>query len=305
MYHYHAYGLRIQSELSFPELLSPDYLLTDFADGLTIKIGRLKRAGLDAPISKGLFHQATERQIWLNIPPIAHFLISDGNIITVFPVKKIDEDSIRECILSVCLGVILLQRGLFVLQGSTIKMGNDCFSISGLSGAGKSTLTSAFLKRGYSILTDEFSPINSHRQVLPGYPRIKLWFDTLKQMNIETENLERVRPPIQKFGLPLGEQFHTSPLPVKVVYIMSDMNQTEYSYHPIVGVKKIPLLQNFIYKKNYLEGLEKYKPIFLCMTKLVNQLGIVRIERPHEAFNLDECVDFIENDLQERGLSHG
>ena len=49
----------------------------------------------------------------------------------------------------------------------------------GDSGAGKSTLASAFLNRGYQLLSDDVIPVslsqNHIPMVTPSYPQQKLW----------------------------------------------------------------------------------------------------------------------------------
>lgn len=305
MYYYFAYGLSIISELLLPDLMRDEHQIRNMADVVTIKMGDVNPQGLAEPTIKGLFFQMTETQLWLNVPPIGHFLITDGHLITVSPAPHIDEDSLREFILSLCLGVILLQRRLFVLQGSSIKISGHCFAITGLSGAGKSTLTAAFFKRGYTILSDDFTAINPQGEVLPGLPLLKIWFDAAKKLGIDPQPFKTIRPYIQKLMMPLGDQFCHEPLPLKMVYILDDTQQNEYAYHPILGVKKIPCLQNFIYKKNYLQGLEKEKSFLMYAVKIANQVAMTRITRPHDEFKVEECVDFIEKDLCEREIING
>ena len=305
MYHYTAYGIPIISELCLPELTPQEHKMQAIVDAVTIKIGDVNPDGLEAPTTKGLFYQVTAQQMWLHVPPIGYFLVTDGHLITVSPAAEIDEDSLREYIFSLCLGVILLQRGLFVLQGSTIKMGFHCFSIIGHSGVGKSTLTAAFLKRGYDILADDFTAIHQQGHVLPGLPLLKIWFDAAKKLEIETASLKKIRPRIQKFILPVGERFHDKALPLKMIYLLDDMQQSEYRYNPILGVKKIPCLQNVIYRKSSLRGLDKEKHLLMCSIKLASQVAMTRITRPHDEFKLEECVDFIEKDLSDRGIIHG
>lgn len=305
MYCYFAYGLPIISELRLPELMLQERQEETMDNAVTINIGDVNPEGISQPSTKGLFYQVTEQQLWLHVPSIGYFLITDGHLITISPAAGIDEDSLREYIFSFALGVILLQRRLFVLQGSAIKMGEHCFSIAGHSGAGKSTLTAAFLKRGYAILADDFTAIHQQGHVLPGLPVLKIWFDAAKILEIESASLKKIRPRIQKFIIPLGAQFCDKPLPVKMIYILDDAQQNEYTYNPILGVKKIPCLQNFMYRKSSLMGLDNEKHLHMCSIKIANQVAMTRITRPHDEFKLEECVDFIEKDLTERGFFHG
>jgi hypothetical protein len=303
MYHYHAHGLHVVSELKFPELL-PDIKKPDTAATVSIMLGDVSPLGLSNPIDKGLFHQITRDEIWLHVPPIGHFLMTDGNLITVSPTKKIDKDSLRECVLSTCFKMLLLQRHLFLIQASVIKVGESCIALAGVSGAGKSTLAAAFVNQGYTILADDFAVINSAGEVVPGFPLLKLWEAAAKPLNIDTTGLKKIRPRIRKFTLPLREKFQSERLPIKAMYVLNDTHQSDYSINPLLGAKKILCLQNMGFKKNFLKSLEIESKMVVQAAKTAHQVAIAFITRPHDEFKLNEGVALIEHDLRERGLLH-
>lgn len=305
MYSYYAFNLLIRSELVFPELLpSPDNLPSNEPQ-ITIKFGAVSVGGIDSSTSSGLFCQATETELWLHVPNIARFLVSNGEQITIDAVEGIDEDSIRLFLLGSCMGALLMQRDLFLLHGNAIKIGEHCISFVGHSGAGKSTLSGAFFKRGYSILADDVCAINTQGHVLPSFPQIKLWFDAATRLGIETQTLRKIRPLIEKFAVPLAEQFHCEALPLKAVYILHSHNKDEFDFETIAGMQKLPPLQNNTYRKAYLKGLAKDSNNFSQCAQIAGQVAVVRVTRPNEGFKLDQLVDLIEQDLQSRGLHHG
>ena len=53
------------------------------------------------------------------------------------------------------MGAILMQRRLLPLHGSAIAINGKAYAIVGDSGAGKSTLASAFLNKGYQLISDD------------------------------------------------------------------------------------------------------------------------------------------------------
>ena len=53
------------------------------------------------------------------------------------------------------MGAILMQRKVFPLHGSAIAINGKAYAFVGDSGAGKSTLASAFLNKGYQLLSDD------------------------------------------------------------------------------------------------------------------------------------------------------
>lgn len=303
MYTYYAFALSIRSELVFPELLPcSNRALPD----LTIKWGEVCPSGLDFPNqSKGLFFQATEAALWLNVPNVARFLITHGNQILIDPVAGVDEDSIRVFILGSCMGALLMQRNLFLLHGNAIKVGEHCISFVGHSGAGKSTLSGAFFKRGYSILADDVCAVNAAGQVVPSFPQIKLWFDAAKHLNIDTQALRKIRPLIEKFAVPLAQQFHPDALPLRMVYLLHPHNKDEFKFTTITGMEKLQPLRMNTFRKSYLKGLDKERSHFKQCAQIGSQIGVVRINRPNDGYKLDELVSLIEQDLTTRGFHHG
>lgn len=303
MYYYHAFKLLIQSELRFPELLAADAAILDETT-VTIKFGTVNPLGLDAPIDQGLLYQTNEEALWLHVPQIARFLISQGRQIIIDPVPGIDEDSIRVFVLGSCIGALLMQRQVFLFHGNAIKWGEHCISFVGHSGIGKSTLSGAFFKRGYSILADDVCAVSSQGAVLPSFPQIKLWQDAAHHLGIETTSLRKIRPNLEKFAVPLQSQFYPSPLPLKAVYILNIHNKNDFKVETLTGMEKLQPLQNHVYRKAYLKGLVKEKNHFMRSAAIANQLTVVRVTRPQDGFKLEELVSLIEHDLRTRALYH-
>jgi len=302
MYTYYAFAFRINSELIFPELL-PDF--STAPPDLTIKWGDVSPSGLDFPNqSKGLFYQATESALWLYVPNVARFLITHGNQIIIDPVEGADEDSIRVFILGSCMGAVLIQRDLFLLHGNAIKVGEHSVSFVGQSGTGKSTLAGAFFKQGYSILSDDICAVSVDGKVVPSFPQIKLWFDAAKHLNIDTQVLRKIRPLIEKFAVPLAQQFQQDALPLKMVYVLHTHNKDEFKFTSIIGMQKLQPLRMNTFRKKYLKGLDKERSHFKQCAQIASQIGVVRIDRPQDGFKLDELVDLIQHDLITRELHH-
>ena len=302
MQYYSAFQLTIQSELYFPELLRlASNSEHDF--DVCITLGNVEKQGIPNPLSRSLLYQVNEDSFWLTVPGVARFLISNGNSIVVDPFVGVDEDSIRVFVLGSCMGALLMQRNLFLLHGNAIKVGSNCISFAGNSGIGKSTLSGAFFKRGYSILADDVCAVDPKGHVLPSFPQIKLWLDASTQLNIQTEALRKIRPNIDKFAVPLGAQFHTDSLTLKVVYILQSHNEDNFEFTTISGMNKLKPLQNNTYRRSYLKGMGKDKSHFNQCGTLSNQIHLVSIVRPQHGFKLEQLVDLIEADMHARGLA--
>jgi len=299
-YQYKAFGLVIESELEFPELLIHQPLTHEPAD-VNIQWGHVSALGLENPEVLRPFFQAKKDSLWLNVTDVARFLITNGRYIRIEPYAGIDVESIRLFILGSCMGALLMQRDLFLLHGNAVRIGDHCISFVGDSGAGKSTLSGAFFKRGYSILADDVCAINQDLAVLPSFPQIKLWSDSANQLNIKTDFLRRIRPRFDKFAIPLASQFHTKTLPIRVVYCLNK-NSEEFHAHRLAGLNKMKLLHQHIYRRHYLRGLNKHQEYHMQCARMAKHIDVVELHRPDSGFQLEQLMDFVEQDLIQSGL---
>jgi len=300
MYCYRAFNLNLQSQLKLPELLSFPNELVMLPD-ICIQFGSVSASGLEHPLFKGVGFETNTESLWLHVPDVARYLISNGNLITIDPCDQSDEDSIRVFLLGSCMGAILMQRNFFLLHANAIKIGDYGISFAGASGIGKSTLAAAFMKKGHSILTDDVCAINQNGEILPGFPQVKLWADASKHMAIETQSLRKIRPNIEKFSVPVDQQFHQHPLPLKLVYILHSHQKEMFEFTEVYGSQKFNALKNNTYRACYLSGLNNHTHFKQCAT-IAARVNLVRITRPNSGFQLNQLMDLIHADLHSRSL---
>lgn len=303
MHNYTAFGLMIQSELPFRELLSVPRPVNNKYD-ITIKLGSVDPVGLNGtPSPQGVFYQVTSSKLWLHVPNVARFRVTNGHQIIIEPLAETNEDSIRLFALGSCMGALLMQRNLFLLHGNAISINDGhCVSFIGDSGVGKSTLSGAFFRRSYSILADDICAINTEARVMPSFPQIKLCADAAQQLQIDARSLNRIMPSLNKFAVSLGDQFYPIASKLKMVYVLDTHHQDSITITPLVGTEKLDALQQNIYRKQYLNERESvYACLKQCM-QIASQIDIARITRPINGFKLNELVDAIESDLSKRGF---
>lgn len=290
---YRLYGLVAQSDLQFSELLpaepgkKPDIL---------IKLGAVPEVGPPDCRKLGPFSSASSGKLWLSVPGVARFLIAQGREIVCDPLPGIDEDSVRVFLLGSCIGALLHQRGYLLLHGSAVEFDDGCLVCVGKSGAGKSTLAAAFQQQGHRILGDDVVAVNESGNAIPGFPRIKLWRDAAERLQIDTSGLSRIRPEMEKYDYPLGDAFHSEPLPVKWIYIIETHKETGFSIEKIMGLDKyLPLREN-TYRPRIMQGLELESSHLKLCGNLSGKIRLARIKRPQWSFELEKLVDFIKAD---------
>lgn len=296
--HYTCYGLIIDSPLALPELLEPDPPIAGKPADVTISLGGVDPQGLPGGKQLGPFLWVTNESLWLQVPEVARFVISDGTSITIDPAPGIDEDSLRVFLLGSALGALLFQRGYLVLHGNAIRIGDQCLVCVGHSGAGKSTLAAGFLQRGYDILADDVIPVDEHGCALPGFPRIKLWQDTADRLGIETADLRRIRPEMEKFNYPLQDRFTDQPLPIRWVYILGSHHQPDIRFEQIRGLERFTPLRNNTYRVRLMEGMPLRTHHLQRCGQLAGRIHLTRVTRPDHGFELDSLIDRILADIE-------
>ncbi|SUD41153.1 HPr serine kinase domain-containing protein [Ectopseudomonas mendocina] len=292
-----AYGLSIDSDLPLPELSS---LSPDTVDGVDIEIRQLT---LEAPEHYGALRQmgpflwASTTCLWLQVPGVVTFLVREGRQILFEPAVGVDEDSIRLFLLGSAIGALLMQRGLLVLHGNAVRIGDRCMVCLGHSGAGKSTLATAFSQRGYEILADDVVPVTADGWVLPGIARAKLWADSIKHLGIETTGLQRIRPMLEKFSLPLDRSPVLEPLALGGLYILDKHNLPDSTIEPLQGIQRFGWLCEHNYRPRFIDAMGLQAQRFSLCVAIAGKVKVKQIMRSSTVFDVDSLVDKILADM--------
>jgi hypothetical protein len=124
------------------------------------------------------------------------------------------------------LGFVLRLRNSVCLHASAIAFGDQTIAIVGDAGAGKSTTAAAFAQLGYAVLSDDIVPLfyqGQHFLAQPGYPRVRLWPESVSTLYGSPDALPRLTPTWDKRYLDLNGtrfRFQEEPLPLAAVYIL-------------------------------------------------------------------------------------
>jgi len=286
------YGLTAQSDWPLPECLPAEQ---SAEPDIFIINGIVPENGID-PLSEDMYEQSIDGEFWLNIEEVARYWIRQGKEIIVEPYPDADEESIRVFLLGSALGALLFQRGLLLIHGNAIEVNGGCLVCVGDSGAGKSTLAAAFLQHGYRLLADDVVPVTEQGMATPGFPRIKLWGETARQLGIETDGLRRIMPDMDKYNVPLGERFCETPLPVKWVYVLDAVDEG-FACIPYEGMNRFEPLHDNTYRVHFLDAMALKPQHLQQVAKLAGNIHMAKIQRPQSGFRINELVQFILDDI--------
>lgn len=303
LYRYRFFGLNVQSGI--PLLLPTADPVQSSAD-VVIQYGEIPKDGIAESQEIGGFCQARPGTLWLHVPDVAWFLVSDGRQIDVMPEPECDQQTLLVYLLDSVMSALLHQRGLLVLRGSAIRVGQRAIVICGASGVGKSTVGAVLIEQGFQLLSDNLCVIDQDGQIQPGYPEIKLWQDTIEALNISRTRLTPVRKQIKKYARPLQtEEFHDKPLPLVAVYILSTDNLHAGQLHPLKGMKAYLPVKNQTYQSRYLIGLGMAAHHLQLCGRLLKGIPVAQLYRSLARMQTDSptaLVNAILADLAAKGL---
>jgi hypothetical protein len=290
---YRHFGLRVESDLPLPQLAP---LRGDETATVTLARADGMLAPPEGATQLGPFLWAGRGALYLSVPGILDLQVEQGHRILYAPAPGSDDDSLRLFLLGSGMGALMMQRGFLVLHGNAIDLDGTGVICLGPSGVGKSTIAAGMQQRGYRIVADDLCPIDDAGRVIPGVPRIKLWQDSADRLGLATGGLDRVRPDLAKYHLPLGAAHRDTPLPVDRIYVLNPHNEDTIRTEPVTGPDKFMVLRENTYRRRYLDGLALSPVHFRQVAELARRVRVTRVFRPTGGFAIDRLLDVLAAD---------
>jgi hypothetical protein len=237
------------------------------------------------------------------MPTAGAFRVAGGREIVVDPIPGADERSLRLVIVGPLLGVILAQRGSFVLHASTVAIDGNAVAFFGPSGRGKSTLSAALTSRGHPLIADDMTVIDTRGDlpaVQPGFPRVKLWPDSAEALSHDAEALPLIHPDRTKRSLSLADRFNPDPLPLVRCFLLEDGE--EEAVLELSPTEAILALVKCTYQSNWLQDTGASGANLLQCGELVRSGVVRRLQRRRSFDALPDVIRFIEEDVRSRAV---
>lgn len=288
---YTAYGLSIQSELSLPELKQ-----VHTKSDVCIRLGQAPtlsaKSGAKEPVV-----MITERGVVLYWREIGAFYVQNGEEIVVDPAPGVDESRVRLFLLGAAIGMLLHQRGFAVFHASAVAINGSAALFLGDKGWGKSTMAAVLRNRGYDILADDVVAIDfSSRRptVLPGFPQLKLWPDSLAFINQSAATLPRLHPDFEKRDYHVATGFSDQVTPLQAIYILADGPAPAIEPAPAVQ-SLLALLPHWYCTRFGAEVLQNLNHAvhFLQCTRVADAVPVYHLRRPRRLSAIAEAAHLV------------
>ena len=283
MYTYWAYGLKVGSQIPFPELFP---IADDGPMDLEIAMGDIPHIEK----TEGGFHSSdydiTPDTYRITVRDIASYHVAQGKRIIISADPNADQDSIRLFCLSNAFAAALHQMRTIPLHCSAILDKGELVLIFGASGAGKSTTMASLLQKGYKVFSDDvcvpvFDAASNEICLFSSYPMMKLWNETLDLTGLGLKADRKIRPDMEKYGIYFHEDFLTVSLKPKLIVVLEKDDKIEAPViEPTGGIKLFQILEANAYRGEYLGFSDLKKEHFMLFTQLSNQARCFVLKRP-------------------------
>jgi len=191
------------------------------------------------------------------------------------------------------LGFALRLRGVTCLHAAAVAVDDRALALLGPPGSGKSTTAAAFARLGHAVLSDNIVALVDQRgafMVLPSFPQILLWPDSVRTLYGSEEALPRATPGWDKRFLDLT-RFHQHPLPLGAVYLLGERlsNSAELEAEAVPRQEAFTGLIANSYMNYLLDGTMRAQE-FETFGRVVGDVPVRRV-RPHQdpAYLLSLC----------------
>jgi hypothetical protein len=295
MWIYTAYGLSIQSDLALPELVAAE----DRPEvDVVVRLGSVRPVAPEGDWTEGYVY-GDAQEAYIYVEGVGSILVRGGREIVVDPAPGVEERVLRLFLLGGALGLLLHQRGLFVLHASAVAVHDAAAVFLGMSGEGKSTMAAAMHARGHAVMVDDVVAIDlsaaGRPLVLPAFPQLKLWPDATGLLGDRPEALSLLHPDEEKRARPARDGFSQQPLPLAGIYVLDEGACPEIE--PLRPQEAFAELLCYSYAVGLLGPSASTPAHFRQCVDLAGRATISRLRRQRSLSALPEVAQFVEQHL--------
>jgi serine kinase of HPr protein (carbohydrate metabolism regulator) len=288
MYFYQAYGLGIYSNMALPELVPAEVNGDVFIQLKEPNEGENIKTGINQLLVK-----INKQRAVVSTKNIGTFVIREGSQVEITPVLQADTSSIRSFVIGTIMGIVLYQRGLFVLHASSVHIDNRGVAFLGASGSGKSSLAAAVYTRGHNFIADDVSSLNikgSIIELFPGFPQIKLAPESAQSLGLDYQTMRVLGDLSVERGYRLEERFDRTPAQLSGIYVLED--SSAQSFQRLSAQESVLELVRHSLPTRFAHTADEDH--FLRCIQLAREIPIYRLNRPSSLRGLPELARSVE-----------
>lgn len=231
----------------------------------------------------GVLWRAAPGRLLLDVPDVARYLVSDGNLVEINPCDGVEAGEVRRFLRMTPAAALYLQRGIPVLHAAVVADATGRgVVLAGDSGTGKSVLLAALVQRGWGLLTDDLAPVTLDGDgvpvAVPTWPEVILWPD--------------------RAGPAAGGdvRFVDEARPIGAIWWLGLHGFDPVEVHDVEGVARFEALAAMAYNRRIASALlDRASYLRVAGTLAGSGIPIRRLIRPRGRWTADELADIVED----------
>jgi len=294
MHQYILCGLKVESDLAFPELTPWDGP-PDQPFDIEFRLGPVEDYWHSD--EKGVKFQASgPDKVIFYVGKVGRILIENGRTIVFDACHGVDEERVRLEFIGTTQSMLWYQRGYLPLHASALLVDGRAIAVGARSHSGKSVLAAALTRRGCPLVADDMMVVDSSGKapiVLPGYQKLRLWEDACEQLGLRDKAIANAHYAPGKFVLETAGAPPHDPVPLTDLFILSGDRTDRLSAEPLGPVQG---LQNLLAATHMLDAardMGRQEQVFSGINAIVANVRIWRVTAPEGLEHVLSAADAI------------
>ncbi|MCW5960592.1 MAG: hypothetical protein KIS76_10560 [Pyrinomonadaceae bacterium] len=296
---YFAYGLRIGSMVKLPDL--PE---SNSEPNVRIRFGKVDKEqgsakGFESFENPGVKILASATSMLFDWDRLGKVSVSGGARVVVEPDSDTLEEDLHPFLTGPVLAVLLHQRGFFVLHACAVEINGAVCAFMGAKGFGKSTLAGHLIKRGHRLISDDIVPVffeNSKAVIYPGFPRVKLFEDSIAAIGESPNSFPLVHRFITKRAMRWDKDFQSGQTGLDAAFVLDES--------PSLLIEKLGAADAFIeiskntHLNRFLAATGCSERYFDLTKRFVSDVPLFRLSRPFDLEQMNAVADGLEDHVE-------
>ena len=259
---------------------------------------------LAAAPRSGVLWRAGPGRLLLEVPDVARYLVSDGNLVEIEPCGAATAGEVRRFLRMTPTAALYLQRGIPVLHAAVAAdPAGHAIVLAGNSSVGKSVLLATLVQRGWGLLTDDLAPMTLDDAgvpvAVPTWPEMILWPDAVDggaTSVADGADVTEFGPSGSRRAVGREASFVDEARPVKAIWWLDAHGFDRIEVRGFKGVSRFEALGGMAYQPRIASALlDRASYLTVAGTVADSGIPIRRLIRPRGRWTAGELADIVED----------
>ena len=254
---------------------------------------------LAAASHSGVLWRAAPGRLLLEVPDVARYLVSDGNLVEIEPCGAVGE--VQRFLRMTPTAALYLQCGIPVLHAAVaVDPAGHAVVLAGNSSVGKSVLLAALIQRGWGLLTDDLAPLTLDDAGVP--VAVPTWSELVLAPDavggVDRANVTEFGPSGSRRAVGCEASFVDEARPIRAIWWLGVHGFDPIVVRAVEGVSRFEALGAMAYHRRIASALlDRGSYLTVAGTVAGSGIPISRLIRPRGRWTASELADIVEDGI--------